>query len=177
MERWRHNIDKEVDTVEQCSNELEPPGFPGVGLVIGSELVNPDPVSNSLWTATTDQQCLYIPTGLQPQINRLFIFQLDCKHGSTGSLYSNWTATTDQQSLYIPTGLQPQINRFFIFQLDCNHRSTGSLYPNWTATTDQQALYIPTELQPQIPCPIGECVSDIQPCCCQLLRFHRFGQW
>lgn len=54
MERWRHNIDKEVDNVEQRSNELEAPGVPGVGLVIGSELVNPDPVSNSLWTATTD---------------------------------------------------------------------------------------------------------------------------
>ena len=75
-------------------------------------------------------------SGLQPQINSVFISQLDCNHRSTGSLYSNWTATTDQQSLYIPTGLQPQINRFFIFQLDCNHRSTSSLYPNRTATTD-----------------------------------------
>jgi hypothetical protein len=48
MEYWWHNSDKEFDTIEQCSNELEAPGFPGVKLVIGSELVNTDPVSNSL---------------------------------------------------------------------------------------------------------------------------------
>jgi len=37
---------REAECVEQCNNELEAPGAPGVGLVIGSELVNPDPVSN-----------------------------------------------------------------------------------------------------------------------------------
>jgi hypothetical protein len=79
MEKW--NTDKESDTVEQRSNKLEAPGVPGVGLVIGSDLVNPDPVRNSLWTATTDP--------------------------------------------------------FY---------------------------------------PLGVCVSDIV-CCCQLLRFHRVGQW
>jgi hypothetical protein len=54
MEHWWHNIDKESSTVEQCSNEMEAPAVPGVGLVIGSEPVNPDPVSNSLRTAATD---------------------------------------------------------------------------------------------------------------------------
>jgi hypothetical protein len=39
---------REVESVEQRSNDLEAPGAPGVGLVIGSELVNPDPVSNSV---------------------------------------------------------------------------------------------------------------------------------
>jgi len=39
---------REAESVEQRSNELEAPGAPGVGLVIGSELVNPDPVSNDV---------------------------------------------------------------------------------------------------------------------------------
>ena len=39
---------REAESVEQRSNELEAPGAPGVGLVIGSELVNPDPVSYSV---------------------------------------------------------------------------------------------------------------------------------
>jgi len=54
MERWWHNIDKESNIVEQRSNEMEAPGVPGMGLVNGSELVNPDPVSNSVRTAATD---------------------------------------------------------------------------------------------------------------------------
>jgi len=33
---------------------MEAPGVPGMGLVNGSELVNPDPVSNSVRTAATD---------------------------------------------------------------------------------------------------------------------------
>jgi hypothetical protein len=33
---------------------MEAPAVPGVGLVIGSEWVNPDPVSYSLRTAATD---------------------------------------------------------------------------------------------------------------------------
>jgi hypothetical protein len=40
---------RQAESVEQRSNELEAPGTPGVGLVIGSELVNPDPVSNSAY--------------------------------------------------------------------------------------------------------------------------------
>jgi len=38
---------REAETVEQHIGEVETSGAPGVGLVIGSELVNPDPVSNA----------------------------------------------------------------------------------------------------------------------------------
>jgi hypothetical protein len=39
---------REEETVENRSSEVETSAAPGVGLVIGSELVNPDPVSNTL---------------------------------------------------------------------------------------------------------------------------------
>lgn len=39
---------REAETVEQRNNEVETSAAPGVGLVIGSELLNPDPVSNIL---------------------------------------------------------------------------------------------------------------------------------
>jgi hypothetical protein len=35
--------------VEQHSNEVETSAAQGVGLVIGSELVSPDPVSNTVY--------------------------------------------------------------------------------------------------------------------------------
>jgi hypothetical protein len=40
---------REAETVEQQSNEMETSAAPGVGLVIGTELVNPDPVSNTFY--------------------------------------------------------------------------------------------------------------------------------
>jgi hypothetical protein len=56
---------REAECVEQRGNELEAPGAPGVGLVIGSELVNPDPVSNSLclfmFSLVCTQQSLLFP--------------------------------------------------------------------------------------------------------------------
>lgn len=48
MENWCNNTDKEVGIVEQHSNELEASGALGMGLAIGTELVNPYRVSNRL---------------------------------------------------------------------------------------------------------------------------------
>jgi hypothetical protein len=48
--------------VEQHSNEMETNTAPGVGLVIGSELVNPDPVSNTFYISTLKlgNSCPYV---------------------------------------------------------------------------------------------------------------------
>jgi hypothetical protein len=45
---------REAEIVEQRGNEVEASGVPGVGLVIGTELTNPDPVSNSLFVFLLD---------------------------------------------------------------------------------------------------------------------------
>lgn len=40
---------REAETMEQHNHEVETSAAQGVGLVIGSELVNPDPVSNTIY--------------------------------------------------------------------------------------------------------------------------------
>jgi hypothetical protein len=37
---------REAEAVEQYTSEMETSAAPGVGLVIGNELLNPDPVSD-----------------------------------------------------------------------------------------------------------------------------------